>query len=138
MLLTFRQPRQNIFKVEYSCKIDGCSRLFARLTSWNRHKRTDGHSKRDENRRHPSRNTKKSAKKQIFSVSQLVNTGDSADSSGDDQVDVCDASLCIFKNDISKTRMVNWVQCDVCEEWLHTFCIGIEASIEEYICKFCV
>ena len=58
-------------------------------------------------------------------------------SSGDDQVDECDASPCIIKIDKSKTLMVDWVQCGVCEEWLHTFCIRIEASLEEHICKFC-
>ena len=33
--------------------------------------------------------------------------------------------------------MVDCVQCDVWEEWLHTFCIGIKASLEEYIRKLC-
>ena len=107
------------------------------MTSLNKNKRTDAHSKRDENWRHPSTNTKKSDKKQRFIVSQQLNTGDLADSSGDDQVDECDASPCIIKNDRSKTRIVDWVQYDVCEEWLHTFCIGTEPSLEENICKFC-
>ena len=33
--------------------------------------------------------------------------------------------------------MVDCVQCEVCKEWLHTFCIGIEASLEEHMCKYC-
>ena len=38
---------------------------------------------------------------------------------------------CIIKYGISKTCMVNWVQCDICAEWLHTFCIRTEGSLEE-------
>ena len=125
-------------KVEYSCKFDGCGRVFTSLTSLNRHKRTDGHSKRDINRRNPVKKTqKKKGKKQRFSVSQLINNENSADSSSDDQVDECDASPCVIENDKSKAGMVDWVQCEVCEKWLHTFCIGIEASLEDYICKLC-
>ena len=57
----------------------------------------------DENRTHPFPNTKKRKKesqRQRFSVSQLLNTSDSADSSSDDQVDESDASPCIIKIDI--------------------------------------
>ena len=60
-----------------------------------------------------------------------LNAGDLADSNSDNQVEECDASPSIIKNDRSKTRMVNWVQCDVFGEWLHTFCIGIESSFKE-------
>ena len=38
---------------------------------------------------------------------------------------------CIIKYGISKTCMVNWVQCDISAEWLHTFFIRIEGSLEE-------
>ena len=34
--------------------------------------------------------------------------------------------------------MIDWVQCDVYEEWLHKFYIGIEASFQKYICILCV
>ena len=33
--------------------------------------------------------------------------------------------------------MVDWVQCDICEEWFHTFGVGIDASRAEYIREFC-
>ena len=136
LLLTLREPRQE--KVENPCKFDGCGCLFTSLTSLNRHKIANGHSKRDENRRHPSINTKKkTAIKQRLSVSQLLNTGELAGSSSDDQLDKCDASTCIIKTNRSKMHTVDCIQCDICKKWLHTFCIGIKASLEEYFCKLC-
>ena len=43
-----------------------------------------------------------------------------------------------LKNVLSKvtTWMLDWVQCDGCKKWFHTFHRGVEASLEEYICKF--
>ena len=42
-----------------------------------------------------------------------------------------------FEEDEASEEVINWVQCSVCEIWLHKKCIKTEHSLQGFTCDMC-
>ena len=62
---------------------------------------------------------------------------DSDDNSIDESLVNCFNCKSKYPPTKKKLKNIDWVQCDVCDEWFHEFCITRDKSSEAFTCNNC-
>ena len=132
----------------FVCNI--CQRRDASQATLNRHKQKEGHDKRtnppaaSDATQQPTRKQPKRTTKPI-SITDLLRQHNSRDEGTDGQggsEDVCSAKKCLIEFG-QKNAVIVWVECDGCENWFHSVCIGLgdktgdELKAMNYVCDDC-
>lgn len=45
--------------------------------------------------------------------------------------------VCLMENDKYDDDIIDWVQCCLCNVWIHTLCSETDTSTQDYVCQFC-
>ena len=134
------------------CKFGNCDLSFSTYHQLLTHKNKSGH-KRDRKRKALEANEKrtKAAKKvqqergnlhRFFlakpPTKEVVIDENVNDGNSEDEEDVCDAKdRCKIQNNVDDNEL-QWVQCERCDAWWHTFCAGLDKVPDVFKCENCL
>ena len=45
--------------------------------------------------------------------------------------------VCLKETDTKNSDIIDWMECSICDMWIHTSCTGITAIQDLYICAYC-
>ena len=123
----------------HKCDVANSGRVFKSLSSLNRHKNQQGHiarknRKKSVGKKRTSEQPGGSSKRQR-TLQDMLRGAEARNSMEEDMA--CAALECIITSDSSIE--IDWIQCDSCDCWLHTICVGVEdpGEIDQYVCYLC-
>ena len=133
-----RQRVQQQKPRSFVCNV--CEASFRSLSSLNRHKKEKKHTRRDQgikrkNAETPSRTTKARTIQDMLRANAMIEGEHDADNSEEED---CSVPECII-NKIA-VKSINWVQCEICSEWYHIYCVTQDENqteMDDFTCYSC-
>ena len=118
----------------FTCNFKDCGKTFSSQPTLSRHQTALNHRNRDIQQKEKP---KKAKKRKNFTIADAMRQVSSkrrhdADNETDEP---CASDDCAIEQ--GRNRKIRWVQCDYCDSWYHTCCVGVDDKTDADLDDFC-